>query len=190
MTNFRVMDYIWDNTKSVIIELKNFRPSLATQLEILTVTVGETLTIDLVFDDTENDKVSFEFQSLSSSLSSTSQVSEVDVNHYLVTWVPSEEDKGDHLITLVYFDQFHQIIQTSTDFSISVTKVTKPRFKTALNNQTVFAGQLAQFDLAEIVNESGAEIALSIRVEDINSTTVDASDWITLASRTLKTFPK
>ena len=77
-TNFRMIDYLWDNQTTFQIVLINDIPKLQSNLKNYTINIDEDLSISLTFSDSENDTVNFAFQSLTWSITDTSSVFEVE----------------------------------------------------------------------------------------------------------------
>ena len=71
MTNFRSIDYIWDNPINFNIELSNNIPILKSNLVLFKVKVNTQLDLNILFEDEENDQVYFSLISQTSSIDYT-----------------------------------------------------------------------------------------------------------------------
>ena len=197
-TNFRVIDYLWDNQMTFQIELINDTPQLQANLRNYTINIDEDLSFSLTFSDSENDTVNFEFQSLTWSITDTSTVVKVNNNNYNISWTPITTDLGINTINLIYYDRFHQNSASSIQFTIEVTNITNPYFKDQLKNINVLAGVETNYLLPEIVNPSSLVLNLrypfvliySVTVLNQDSNVINAADWVSLDELNILINPK
>ena len=76
MTNYSVMDYIWEDSIHFYIEFSNNSPIIQTNLVEFTALINEFLTINVYFMDAEDDQVYFALDSLTCSIGYTSEITQ------------------------------------------------------------------------------------------------------------------
>ena len=157
MTNFRTIEYIWDDPITFTLVLINQEPTLDSDLGNLKGIVNEQFAINLVFTDNENDHVMIRFETDSVSFNMNANIEEVAKNNYTITWTPSIDDIGVLEFNLFFFDQFHTA-NTSVNFQITISEITIPSFINNLTDTSVFAGQQTNITLPPILNPSNASI--------------------------------
>ena len=139
MTNFRIIEYIWNDPITFTLELLNSAPQIQSDLNAIQCAVGKELSISLEFSDNENDQIKLNIQSSSDLFIINSLIEQNSKNNYTVTWTPTLQDVGSITINLTYFDQFHQRSPQSVQMIIEV--INSAYFESVWADQTIHAGQ-------------------------------------------------
>ena len=158
MTNFRQIEYIWNDQITFTLELYNSIPQLKSSLSTVTSFVGKELPINLEFADSEDDQVIFVVKSSSESFNISSLIQETNPNNYIITWIPTLQDEGSVTINLTYFDQFHQLTPQSAQLNFVIYN--SAYFETAWGNQTIYVGQKSYVLIPNIINLTNQPINL------------------------------
>lgn len=158
MTNFRQIEYVWNDPVVLELTLVNSAPQLVSSLSTIKAFVGQQLSILLEFADAENDRVQIIVKSASDSFSTYSTIDENTANNYTITWTPTLQDIGPMSVYVTYFDKFHQLspqlAQINLEIDISVY------FEYASANQTVYAGQQSSIAVPTIINPANTTFSL------------------------------
>ena len=120
MTNFRQIEYIWNDQITFTLELYNSIPQLKSSLSTVTWFVGKELPINLEFADSKDDQVIFVMKSSSEFFNISSLIQETNKNNYTITWIPTLQDEGSVTINLIYFDKFHQLTPQSAQLNFVI----------------------------------------------------------------------
>ena len=158
MTNFRQIEYIWNDPITFTLKLLNSVPQLQSNLSIIHWFVGDKWPVFLEFTDKENDQIQLNVQSSSNSFNIDQSIEESSLNNYTITWTPTLQDVGSITINLTYFDQFHQLSPQSVQLIIEV--INFAYFESILKVQIIYAGQQNIIVIPKIINYANTTINL------------------------------